>query len=156
MIILLLLILNRSNHSMDPVEHIGASTLLDVQQFLPDFEGDLSNSQLLIHRNRIINSFVMNFLDSTHNHSCSCTEHLQKLTFFMSFYHFSNKDLPLWHFVLAFMTKQLLHKPFITTIESLVIPGRIRSSSRGVATSIWPDLSLKTKKILDDPTSIIF
>lgn len=39
-------------------------------------------------------------------------------------------------------------------MESRVIPGRIRSSSAGVAISIYPFFYLNTKKILEEPTSI--
>ena len=36
-------------------------------------------------------------------------------------------------------------------MESLVIPGRIKSSSSGVTISAYPPLSLKMKKTLDEP-----
>lgn len=41
-------------------------------------------------------------------------------------------------------------------MESLVTPGKIRSSKSGVTISTAPDLSLKTKNMLEAPTSTIW
>lgn len=73
----------------------------------------------------------------------------------MSFDHLFNVYSSLWYFILILISKDCLHKQMYTRIESLVIPGRTKSSIYGVAISILPFPSEKTKKILDDPTSPI-
>lgn len=74
----------------------------------------------------------------------------------MSLGYFIDINFSFCDFVLFLVSKHFLDNNISTKIESLVIPGRIKSSKSGVTTSICPDLSLKIKKIFEEPTSITF
>jgi hypothetical protein len=65
--------------------------------------------------------------------------------------HFINCNFPFCYLIEILSSQVGLYNLGFTRIESLVTPGRIRSSRAGVTISILP-LSLKTKKMFDDPT----
>ena len=139
-----------------PSKVVGKTTLLNTQYFISNFMRNGTNQTLIIQNSNSL-TFELDLLDSTDNHSSPSSKALKQLSLFVPLNHLLNKNPSLTNFVLFLISQQLLNQDNCTRIESLVTPGRIRSSSSGVTTSISPDLlSLKMKKMFEAPTSTIW
>lgn len=61
----------KSFDPMDPSELIFCSSLLNIQNLHANLTGNLANLKLLVIRNRIIDSIVLDVLDSAYDHRCA-------------------------------------------------------------------------------------
>jgi hypothetical protein len=140
---------------VDPSILVDYPPFLNAQDLVSDLMRNGTNERLVVQDCDSLPS-VGYFLDPADDDGSSRSEALQELAFFVPFDHFLNVDPPLADLVLLFVPQEFLHRMGCTKMESRVTPGKMRSSSSGVTTSISPDLlSLKTKKMFEAPTSTI-
>lgn len=118
----------------DPVEPVRAPAFLDVQHFIADLVGNWADLKCGVHWDAIVDSLVFDVLDSTDDDCSTSPKALHHLTLLLPLYHLVDRYLPHRYLVLLFVPKQSLHGEGVTSMESRVTPGRIRSSRGGVAT----------------------
>lgn len=61
----------KSFDPMDPSELVLCPSLLNIQNLHANLTGNLANLKLLVIRNRIIDSIVLDVLDSAYDHRCA-------------------------------------------------------------------------------------
>lgn len=118
--------------------------------------GNGSDQSFIVQESHLL-ALVLDLFDSADDDCGASPEALKELSLFVPFDDFLNEYSSFADLILFFGPQQFLSQGAATTMESLVTPGRMRSSSSGVTTSIYPDLlSLKMKKMLEAPTSTIW
>lgn len=85
----------KSFDQMDPSKLVLCPSLLNIQNLHPNLTGNLANLKLLVIRNRIINSIVLDVLDSAYDHRCAWAKAFQQFSLLLAGDHLIDRYLSL-------------------------------------------------------------